>query len=89
MRTITVQCPVKECGWVTHVPAEFDDGPSYLSARDAGARVVGEHYMEKHGDDDSEDAGRGVTQASEVVRMVEVGKPARKKKPSKIVVASS
>lgn len=82
MRTITIQCPVKECGWVDHVPAEFDDGPSYLSAKEAGQRVVAEHFLEKH-NDEAEESGSGVTQASEVVKLVEVGprkKPARKRK---------
>lgn len=62
------------------MPAEFDDGPSYLSAREGGQRAVAEHFIEKH-NDESEESGSGVTQASEVVKLVEVGprkKPARK-----------
>jgi hypothetical protein len=77
-KTITVVCPNPECGWVTHVPAEFDDGPSFLSAKEAANRVLESHECGVAAGGESSSAG--VTQASEVVKMVPVAKAARGRK---------
>jgi len=74
VKTITVTCPNPGCGWFAHVPAEFDDGPSFLAAREAAGRAAAAHECGVA----AESAGSGVTPAAEVVRMVPIGKPRAK-----------
>jgi hypothetical protein len=70
-KLITISCPNPQCGWYTRVEADFDSGPSFLTAREQAARVLAGHECtatpEGGGD-------RRITDASEVIRTVELGR---------------
>jgi hypothetical protein len=69
-RTITVNCPNPQCGWFQNIPVEFDDGPSYLDARENARRVAEAHQC---GTAAGESSGRNVTSADEVIKTVDLG----------------
>ena len=68
-KTIAVEC--SECGWVKNVEVEFDDGPSYLDAVERARAVLRAHEC---GEPAPRTERAVVTQASEVVEMVDFGR---------------
>ena len=68
-RTITVEC--SDCGWVKNVEVEFDDGPSYLDARERASAVLRNHDC---GAPVERPERAAVKQAEEVVKVVDLGR---------------
>src|ERR1700684_578712 len=69
--TVTVSWPNPECGWFQNISVEFDDGPSYLDARENARRVAEAHQCGSAAAGES--SGRNVTSADEVVKTVDLG----------------